>query len=469
MSTVSIILEADDEFNEEESNETLGSSQNNLSVQNALKVVTSDEEFDTDIEIEDTKEEYDATGKKTYFELCKRLDSTPVSYFLKHMADPEINLAYHGIGTKGAKAVAGALVVNTVTLTVNLTENSIGFEGTRAISDMLRENCYITDLNLSSNYLGPEGCNNVCDMLQQNLNLRKLDLSKNRFGDSVGNILAEAFKNNFKLSHLDLSSNDLGEKAGIALGPGVNANDAMEYLNLRCNQLNRKATVEIAHGLRANCTLKVLDLSWNGFSDFGAVALADALKANNTLTELNICNNRIHDDGAVALAKALDSNNTLEILKLNVNPLTEKGALLLLNSINNKSDSAIHELHIMGVFIQDEFLKLYKQLRENKEVIVLADFRDLTPLEKVQRFIKENKDTWLEGFHSVDEGLVYRVPIPDFFDILQNLGLDFSFEDQIALLGKMKKDSRGRIKYRDPLLGFQKEPPAAPPAETVSA
>ena len=51
---MSIILEADDEFNEEESNQTLGSSQNNLSVQNALKVVTSDEEFDTDIEIEGT-------------------------------------------------------------------------------------------------------------------------------------------------------------------------------------------------------------------------------------------------------------------------------------------------------------------------------------------------------------------------------------------------------------------------------
>ena len=62
----------------------------------------------------DTKEEYDATGKKTYFELCKRLDSTPVSYFIKHMGDTEINLAYHGIGTKGAKAVAGALVVSLI-------------------------------------------------------------------------------------------------------------------------------------------------------------------------------------------------------------------------------------------------------------------------------------------------------------------------------------------------------------------
>ena len=68
---------------------------------------------------------------------------------------------------------------------------------------------------------------------------------------------------------------------------------------------------------------------------------------------------------------------------------------------------------------------------------VFADFRDLTPLEKVQRFIKDNKDTWLEGFQSIDEGLVYRVPIPDFFDILQvshdKIAL---FDDKIAPFAK---------------------------------
>ena len=63
---------------------------------------------------------------------------------------------------------------------------------------------------------------------------------------------------------------------------------------------------------------------------------------------------------------------------------------------------------------------------------VFADFRDLTPLEKVQRFIKDNKDTWLEGFQSIDEGLVYRVPIPDFFDISQvSFGNITLFDDEI--------------------------------------
>jgi len=60
----------------------------------------------------DIKSEYDATGKATYYAICKRLNTTPVSYFIKHMAETQINLQYHGIGVKGAKALAGALVVN---------------------------------------------------------------------------------------------------------------------------------------------------------------------------------------------------------------------------------------------------------------------------------------------------------------------------------------------------------------------
>ena len=63
----------------------------------------------------DTKTEYDATGKATYYAICKRLDTTPVSYFIKHMEETQINMQYHGIGVKGAKALAGALVVSKFT------------------------------------------------------------------------------------------------------------------------------------------------------------------------------------------------------------------------------------------------------------------------------------------------------------------------------------------------------------------
>lgn len=64
-------------------------------------------------------------------------------------------------------------------------------------------------------------------------------------------------------------------------------------------------------------------------------------------------------------------------------------------------------------------MQLYKQVLENKEITVCADFRELTPLEKVQRFIKDNKETWLDAFQTIDDVGIFRVPIPDFFDVLQ--------------------------------------------------
>jgi len=60
-------------------------------------------------------------------------------------------------------------------------------------------------------------------------------------------------------------------------------------------------------------------------------------------------------------------------------------------------------------------------VRENKDLVVHADFRELTPLEKVQRYIKgkENKERWLDAFGSIDDLEIHRVTVPDFFDVLQ--------------------------------------------------
>ena len=83
-------------------------------------------------------------------------------------------------------------------------------------------------------------------------------------------------------------------------------------------------------------------------------------------------------------------------------------------------------------------MQLYKQVLENKEITVCADFRELTPLEKVQRFIKDNKETWLDGFQSIDDSGIFRVPIPDFFDVLQVLLICIPISEylpKIVLLG----------------------------------
>ncbi|EDO39085.1 predicted protein, partial [Nematostella vectensis] len=56
-------------------------------------------------------EEYDPTGRKVYLQACKTLEVTPVSYFLRHIQDPRVDMKHRGLGAKGAKAMAIALVV----------------------------------------------------------------------------------------------------------------------------------------------------------------------------------------------------------------------------------------------------------------------------------------------------------------------------------------------------------------------
>ena len=63
--------------------------------------------------IAEEKEEYDPTGAAAYRKCCDMLGIVPVSHFLRnlHSRDAVVNLKHHGLGPKGAKAIAVALTV----------------------------------------------------------------------------------------------------------------------------------------------------------------------------------------------------------------------------------------------------------------------------------------------------------------------------------------------------------------------
>lgn len=52
-------------------------------------------------------------GAELYLEACKLVGVVPTSYFLRNIEEPYINLNHHGLGPKGTKAIAIALVVST--------------------------------------------------------------------------------------------------------------------------------------------------------------------------------------------------------------------------------------------------------------------------------------------------------------------------------------------------------------------
>uniref|UniRef100_A0A8C3IV35 Uncharacterized protein n=1 Tax=Chrysemys picta bellii TaxID=8478 RepID=A0A8C3IV35_CHRPI len=134
---------------------------------------------DTDLEIEDTERSFATMkGAELYLEACKLVGVVPVSYFLRNMEEPYMNLNHHGLGPQGAKAIAIALVSNTTITHLELEDNWILAEGVMCLVQMLRENCYIQELNISNNHIGTEGAEAISRMFLDNISsLRAVQLS----------------------------------------------------------------------------------------------------------------------------------------------------------------------------------------------------------------------------------------------------------------------------------------------------
>ena len=60
---------------------------------------------------EAARTDHDPTGRRTYADVCEKLGIIPVSYFVRHITDPEVVMRYHGLGPDGTKAIAKVLKV----------------------------------------------------------------------------------------------------------------------------------------------------------------------------------------------------------------------------------------------------------------------------------------------------------------------------------------------------------------------
>ncbi|KAJ8308890.1 hypothetical protein KUTeg_013764 [Tegillarca granosa] len=136
-------------------------------------------DYDTDLELQEEKEDFDLSGRNLYLSMCKTFGVVPASYFLRHMKNPVLNLRHHGLAALGAKALSFPLMNNTSVLKLDLSDNWIEGEGAEGIASMLKENCYISNLDLSENHLGNRGAVAICNMLTTNTTLKEITLSGN--------------------------------------------------------------------------------------------------------------------------------------------------------------------------------------------------------------------------------------------------------------------------------------------------
>ncbi|XP_010020109.1 PREDICTED: leucine-rich repeat-containing protein 74 [Nestor notabilis] len=382
---------------------------------------------DTDLEVEDPQKTFvGTTGAELYLEACRLMEVVPVSYFIQNMAKSYINLNHYGLGPKGVKAIAIALVSNECVTHLELEDNCMLAEGAICIAEMLRENSTLQELNISNNHLDTAGAEAIANLLLDNMSfLHTIQLSGNNFGEESALYFSEALMSNFQVKELDLSHNEFSEKGGQLLGQMLDSNSKLEILDLSWNHLRRKGTVALGKGLRGNGALKILNLSWNGIGNEGANALGEVLKANDMLVHLDISNNQINNEGAKKLCRGLEANEKLRILKIAGNPLTTEGATALVLSIRKNSKSMMEEINISNVLVNKTFIKLLDlvyQIRPELNVIYGEVEGCITtmpeqhpdPMKVIQNYLKERNLQLWDFFRKIDEEGNMKIPVAAF-------------------------------------------------------
>ncbi|XP_077991353.1 uncharacterized protein LOC144445611 [Glandiceps talaboti] len=436
--------------------------------------IDSDSGWDTDLEVEDDiKDDFDSTGRTTYLETCKQLGIVPVSYFLRHIQDPQIRMKHHGLGPLGAKACAIPLVTNTSVVALDFEDNCIEGNGGKFISDMLKENCYITDLNLGMNKLGSIGAKAVGNMLENNTTLRCVNLSGNGFGDKDAEPFTMALKSNYRLKELTLSHNQFSEVGGEFIGEAIASNDTIERLDLSWNHLRQKGSIAICKAMAENNSIRCLDLSWNGFANEGALAMGQALKFNKQLVDLDLTNNRITNEGALAISKGLEQNDTLRVLRIGKNPITAAGALAILMSIKNNSQSAIVDVRLTDILITNEFEELLKDILEERPHLRVEHggtggygYRrretqslkhPVDPMSYLLDYIQKNNLRLLDLFQRFDKDKSLSVSRSEFKKGIQSTGIPLNDTQLEELVNLLDRDKNGEIEFCELVFGNKEQ------------
>uniref|UniRef100_F7DNH8 Leucine rich repeat containing 74A n=1 Tax=Monodelphis domestica TaxID=13616 RepID=F7DNH8_MONDO len=418
------------------------------------------ENYETDLELEDPEKFFTTGQEELYREACKLIGVIPVSYFIRNMEETYMNLNHHGLGPKGTKAIAVALVSNTTITRLELEDNWILEDGALSLMQMLHENYYIQELNVSGNHLDSKGAKIITDFLTENTSsLWSIQLAGNDFKDDTAPMFCNALTANYRIKVLDLSHNFFSEKGGEQLGQMLAFNEGLQTLDLSWNQLHLKGAVALSNSLRVNITLKTLNLSWNGFGNEGAQALGDALKINATLAYLDISSNHIYNDGAIKLGKGLEINETLRILKMSQNPVTMDGVLAMVMSVKRNPKSRLEEMDVSNVLVTEGFVKqlegvfvvhpeldvLYGEVvgTISKTVSLPVAFN------VIKAYVEKNKTNMLEFFKSINHLGTSKMPVAEFRKALTIQNKVHLNRPQIReLVKKLDPYETGIIDYR---------------------
>ena len=399
----------------------------------------------------------DTSGKAIYLEACKYFDVIPASYFTRNISSAVVNLAHHGLGVRGVKALVVALLQNTKIVELDLQDNDIGDEGGRDVAMLFADNFYITRLNLACNGLGLLTAQAFGESLEGNGTLRILDLSQNDLTSKCIELLCHGVANNYSIVELNLNKNKISSDGGKFIGSMLNEQRSLGILDLSWNGLGPRGCKAVLKGLKENIMLKRLNLAWNAIGVDGCKAVSKALRYIG-VKELDISHNRILCEGAKSLAKGLKTNSCLEVLRVGQNILESAGICVILNAILSNSESKISTLDFSGTDLGQDFFELEKEARQAGRVIKflhetkLKDkaAKQLTdPREMLKKFLEEHGIHKLDLFEFIDRDTSLSISVDEFRNGLKaaKCGLaDFQIDELMRLLDK---DNDGEIDYSE--------------------
>ncbi|GFS22955.1 leucine-rich repeat-containing protein 74B-like [Elysia marginata] len=311
--------------------QSLAMGEGNTNHMNSERIESRDDEFDTDLS--DPEEIYESSKKKKrkketlqiYKIACVKYKLAPRSAFVKQCGQVNIDLSNRLNSAEDLRPISLALMGDKDTRVLDLSSNSLGAAGASDLGHMLSKNQTITDLNLSSTELGRDG-------------LKALDTS-------------------------------------------LVKNSTLTILRLASNHLQWMDDQLLAILLRRNQSLVSVDLSWNGLGSEGCVGLTKLLAKNKTLRKLDISSARLCAQDVEMLTKGLWNNSTLECLKISSNPITTVGAKSLAKAVLRSKSSAMRELDLSAIPVDDDFVFMANLLDEHNSTRVIYDLTgNLLPL-----------------------------------------------------------------------------------------
>ncbi|XP_075260664.1 uncharacterized protein LOC142352151 isoform X2 [Convolutriloba macropyga] len=426
-----------------------------------IELFDPDKEYDTDLEVEESKETFDRNWEEIYMEACKRYTVVPASYFTRNMKRETLIMRHHGLGAKGAQAIAVALVTNTRVTKLDLSDNHIGEGGTLAIAEMLKENFYIADLSLADNAIGEVGMMAMSEIMKSNPSLTNVTLSGCELDDSMSHIIGDAIEKMQKVEVLDLSHNKLGDKSAEAIAKGISESMSLRTLDLSWNNFRPKGIVTLAKGIKQAYSMTKCNLSWNGVENEGALAIADAIKSTDILKEIDVTNTRINTEAAVNLAKGLAVNETLMILKMGKNPMESAGCYGVITQVMLNANSKLQEIYFDDILVNKDFDEQLAKLHEiHPSIQVFAGGHEEErrkkapayldhPLLKIKKYCQEKEINLLELYQQADKEQTLNISKDEFRSVLQDTGIGLTDEEMATITVQLDRDMTGFINYHD--------------------